>query len=275
MKTKDIIIICSAALIVIVLFSMFALLIWLESENTGLKSRVGSLEEENAKLKETDQNYFSRGIDALKFADSKGGLQSALDIFEQLAAKFPQSPYLHETQQHISYIQKRIGNIERIEVAKIRFESALGSNNFSEASAALEILGGYIPDKGYKTLSARLYEEQNKPLEITINKLISDFGTYKSQRNMQNMYGMLNKRVIVYATFSWIDRSRKELRAYSDGWGKGSVISVFYDGTNMEGYFTDNDPKCCNNRYIITGITRYSNTYELYIKAEKIEVISH
>lgn len=276
MKTKDSIIICSAVSIVIVILFVSALLVWLKAENDTLRAKVDSLERDNAKLKETDQSYFNRGVDTLKIANSKASLQSALDTFGQLVTKFPQSSYFHKTQQYMSDIRKRIADMERIETAKAKFESAIGSKSFSEASSALGTLKGNIPDEEHKALCIRLYEEQNKPLETTINKLVSEFGSYKYRWDTQNAYGMLNKRVRVGATFTSVDRYRKELRACSDGWGEGSTIRVFYEGTNMENDFTNNDPKCCNNRYIVTGITKmYSNVAELYIKAEKIDVIRY
>jgi hypothetical protein len=61
-----------------------------------------------------------------------------------------------------------------------------------------------------------------------------------------------------------------------DGWGKSSRLEIFYGGTNMEDYFTNNDPKCCENRYRVTGKTKiYSNSGDLYVQAEKIDVIQH
>lgn len=86
----------------------------LKAENRALADKVQALEQENAKLKETDQSYFNRGVDALKGADTKATLQSASDIFGQLVEKFPQSPYLPKAQEHIADIQKKIANADKI-----------------------------------------------------------------------------------------------------------------------------------------------------------------
>jgi len=246
----------------------------LKSENAVLKSKVETLEQENTKLKETDQAYFTKGIDAMKSADTKSALQSSLDVFTQLTEKFPNSSYSAKAQQYTADIRKKLANIDRAEAAKVKFEDALNSHKFAEASAALQSLSALIPKDDYKTLASRLHDEKNRPLDTTVNKLVSEFGSYKGRWDLQNAFGMLDKRVKVEVTFTSVDRDRKELRADSDGWGKGSSISVFYDGTNMVDYFTSNDPKCCDNRYVVIGVTKmYSNADQLYIKAERIEQI--
>jgi outer membrane murein-binding lipoprotein Lpp len=244
----------------------------LKSENVALKSKMDALEQENTKLKETDQAYFNRGIDAMKNANTKSSLQSSLDAFTQLTEKFPESSYSAKAQQYVADIREKLTNIDRAETAKVKFEGALNAHKFTEASSALQSLSVLISEDEYKTLASRLYNEKNKPLETTVNKLVSQFGSYKDRLEPQNAFGMLDKRVKIEVTFTMIDRDRKELHAYSDGWAKGSPISVFYEGTNMADYFTDNDPECCDNRYIVVGVTKmYSDSDQLYIKAEKID----
>ncbi len=249
----------------------------LEQENIEigmLRARIQDLEQENAKLKETDQIYFSRALDTFNNATSKASLQSALDMFIELTEKFPRSTYLPKVKQHIAEIQKKISDIERMETIRSAFNNAMASRQFATASAELEKLKLFIPINEHKALSAKLSEEQNKPTETTINRLVSDFGSLMSKFDVKGMLAMDGQRVRVEATFTSIDRGRKELRADSDGWGKGSTLSVFYKGTSMEDHFTDNDPKCCNNRYIVTGVTKiYSNADQLYIKADKIEIV--
>jgi hypothetical protein len=94
--------------------------------------------------------------------------------------------------------------------------------------------------------------------------------------------------VALPATLTSVDRSRRRLKAYSAGWTDGAAVDVDYAGSNMEDYFSSTDPKCCTNRYRITGVVTGdparrvseicrgrsptgSEPQGFYIKAEKIE----
>lgn len=247
----------------------------LRGENEALKAKIALLEQENQELKQTDHSHFSRAVDALNVADSKSSLQAAVDGFTQLINKFPHSQYVPEARQHIGDLRKRISVIDRSQMAMAKFDFALIAHNFDEATKQLTSLKALVTVNEHMKLYRILVNEKNKPLETTINKLVSDFGTLRGSTDMR-YFDLIGMKVRFKATFSAIDRNRKELRAHSTGYGEGSAIDVYYDGTSLEAYFTNNDPKCCDNRYIVTGKTNiYRNTFDLYVKAEEIEVIRH
>jgi hypothetical protein len=178
-----------------------------------LKAENEALKQEIAKLKETDQSYFGKGVDQLKAANSKDSLQASLDTFTQLVEKFPQSPYLPKAHENISSIKQKIADLEKIETGRQKFSAALSEHHFELASAELRKLKSLIPEDEHKTLSEKLYEEKNKPLETTINKLVSEFGT-KNRGWDSSVFKMIDMRVRFDATFTRIDRDRKAL----DGW---------------------------------------------------------
>jgi hypothetical protein len=238
----------------------------LKSENESLKTKVKSLEEEIVKLKETDQNYFNKGVDAFNRAHSQTDYQSAADIFKQLIQKFPNSPYVTQSQHYISEITQKTSDMEKINAETTNFETAINNHNFGAASIALEKLKPLISQEEYNELNKRLYDEKNKPIETTINELVADFGDEGTGPNR-----LFGKVVKFPANFGYIDRGRRELTAYSEGCAKGSSISVFYNGTNMEDYFTRHDPDC-KTRYMVTGKTMiYRNAFILYVQAKSIE----
>lgn len=241
------------------------------TEIAALKTKASALEIENAKLKETDQAYFNKGVDTFTTAKTLAEIKTAHDILKQLVLKFPLSPLVPQANTNISKMEHEIDRVSRLEAVKEQFQSSFAAHNFAAASASLKLLKGSISASDYKGLETRLYEEKHKPIETTINKLVSQFGSYKGNGQIDRALGMVDMRVKLEATFTSINRDRKELDADSEGWGKGSSISVFYEGTNAEEFFTNADPKCCNNRYEVIGVVKmFSNADHLYIKAEKI-----
>lgn len=244
-------------------------------ESKELSAKIASLEQENQELKETDQNYFARAMDAFNTANTKSALQATIDKFTQLIDKFPNSQYVSEARKHIGELRKRISELDRSRLAMARLDSALFTHDFGKANKQLAKLKSLVTDTKYKKLKQIVEKEKNKPLYITINKLISDFGTLNKSWDM-SVFDYKGKNVQFEATFTIIDRESKTLLAYSAGWGKGSSVRVYYDKSNLAQYFTNTDPQCCDNRYIVTGKTNlYRNTGGLYVTAEKINVIRH
>ena len=142
----------------------------LESENIQLRT-------ENAKLKETDQALFSKSVEEHLAANSKESMRLALDTFTELTAKFPKSPLVPNAKQHIAELQKSISDIEQLEDATVKFEDALSAQRFKDAKEALQKLSALVSADERKTLSSRLYEAENQPIEMTVNELVSRFGS--------------------------------------------------------------------------------------------------
>jgi DNA repair exonuclease SbcCD ATPase subunit len=236
----------------------------LESENVRLRT-------ENAKLQETDQALFSKGVEEHLAASSKDGMRLALGTFTELTMKFPKSALAQNAKQHIAELQKSISDIEQLEAARSKFEDALKADRFKDASEALQQLSSLISADERKSLSSRLYEAENRPIEMTVNELVSRFG---SLVRSGNLWDLLGKRVKVEASFGYIARDRKSIEAHNDSsmiGGTGTHVTVFYAGSNMEERFTRGDPDP-QRRYTITGVVRmFANVDEPYILAEIIE----
>ena len=239
-------------------------LVKLDSENVQLRT-------ENANLKETDQAVFSKGVEEHLAVNSKESMQLALGTFTEFTAKFPKSPLVPNAKQHIAELQKSISDIEQLEAARVKFEDALRANRFKDANEALQKLSGLVSADEHKTLSSRLYEAENRPIEMTVNELVSRFG---SLVRSGNLWDLLGKRVKVEASFGYIARDRKSIEAHNDSsmiGGTGTHVTVFYAGSNMEERFTRGDPNPAR-RYTITGtVGTYRNSDDPYIRAEKIE----
>jgi len=257
----------------------------LRAENKSLKNKINvlveentRLVEENTRLKETDQSYYERGVEAYNTAVSKVDFFHAKDIFVQMTEKFPKSSYIQNAKEYIAKGRVKIQKFEAIESNMEKFNSALRSQNFDSANLELKKLKQLISKDTYEELTQRLYEKKNKPLDTTINALVSKFAKLKraeaSKENVNMFMAMIQTgmRVRVPAYFASIDRNRGELSAYSDGGLQGSRIDIYYRGTNMENVFDQRDPDY-GRGYLVTGMARlYSQNYTLYIQAEKIEL---
>jgi hypothetical protein len=258
----------------------------LEGENTALKARVASLDETVRRLQETvrrlqetDQAYLAKAVELLKAAHAQptvANLRAASEAYADVIAKFPASPSVPAARERLNWLLARIKDAIKVEQAQQQMEAAVAAGRFDDARASVEQVKLLIGAATYERLVNRIDEEKSKPTETTINRLVSTWGTREGKRELGGDIGLGGRRVKVDATFASIDRNRKSLNAYSDGWAKGSSLTVFYGGSNLEGHFTDNDPKCCGNRYTVIGTLRvYSNSDDIYIKADRIDVISH
>jgi len=244
-----------------------------------LKQEISIKDTKIRKLSETDEAYFRKGTEQLQEGANKNSeelLAKSISTFTDLIVKFPHTKLKALAEQRILLASKKKKIIKVARDVWRKFDEAMKTQDYNKAAAQLEILKSYIPLSDYKNLQVKLDLEKNKPVETTINKLVSEFGVAKNKYDVKGMYSMRGRRVSFATTFTSIDRSRQALAGMSDGWGKGSRLEVFYAGTELEEHFTNNDPKCCDNRYKVTGVLNiYSNAGELYLKAEKIKVIRH
>ena len=104
-------IIIGMAVVVILLFGTFAVLedSQLTSEkarNAELQKKVESLEREVTALKNTDDNYFQRGVD-LQYA---GKFKEAKEEFEIVITKFPASSLAGMARERLIYVNDAIAH---------------------------------------------------------------------------------------------------------------------------------------------------------------------
>ena len=104
-------IIIGMAVVVILLLGAFTVLedSQLTSEkarNTELQKKIESLEQEVSALKNTDDNYFQRGVD-LQYA---GKFQEAKEAFEIVITKFPASNLAGMARERLIYVNDAIAH---------------------------------------------------------------------------------------------------------------------------------------------------------------------
>jgi TolA-binding protein len=102
-------IIIGMAVLVIALLGIFAVLqdgelTTEKAHNAELQKKVESLEKEVTALKDTDDNYFQRGVD-LQYA---GKYQEAKEQFEIVVAKFPASKLVGLARERLLYLTATI-----------------------------------------------------------------------------------------------------------------------------------------------------------------------
>lgn len=235
----------------------------LKSENQQLKNTITQLQEEIKSLKETDQGYFSVAVDSFNAADNKQKWQQVAEQFKVFQQKFPNSQYVTQAQGYLEQANNKVKELQKVQDGLQRIEESVQKRHWKTARQTLQNIKSAIPTEQYEKLKKHIYEESHKPIQTTINEIISD------------KYNFIGKRVSVPASFSsFVDRNQKELTAYSSGCTDGSQISVFYDKTpkNTIQMFTNNDPDCLDQRWRVIGTVRqYSNAYDVYIQAESIQ----
>jgi tetratricopeptide (TPR) repeat protein len=155
------------------------------TETQELKRTISQLQNELQILKETDQQYFNKGIDAFDKAQtdkSKDGFQSAINIFGQLIQKFPHSIYLAKAKEYSDISNKEISKIETIEKGKSNIEMAISERNYERSIGELNKLKGLIKPDEYKAISEKIYEAKNKPIEVSVRDLKAEPRKYFFKR---------------------------------------------------------------------------------------------
>ena len=76
------------------------------ARNAELQKKVESLEQEVSALKNTDDNYFQRGVD-LQYA---GKFQEAKEAFEIVITKFPTSDLAAKARERLIYVNDAIAH---------------------------------------------------------------------------------------------------------------------------------------------------------------------
>ncbi len=243
----------------------------LEKTITKQKNTISQLQVKIQTLEETDQHYFNVAIDAYNKAQASKtteSYQTTIDDFTLLVQKFPKSPYLADAKTYISTSQKEIGKIKAIKKGKDNIDSAIAKHNFNNAYAALNKIKVLISEGEYKTLSERIYEEKNKPLEVAIRDLVAEPRKYHKKRVKLDSLKIFGNN---------IERGSFDTRL-STGSGftdyDGDVsIEVFYsdveDASSVwRNLSSDRRPTISS---VIGIFNLYSNSYsEGYIRAQKI-----
>lgn len=235
----------------------------LKTENQQLKNTIAQLQEEISSLKETDQGFFSSAVDKFNSASDKQQWQEVANDFKVFGQKFPQSPYTAQAQSYAKQATEKASELQRIDDGINKINNAIQKHHWKTARLTLQSIKNGLSTERYEQLKNYIYEESHKPIQTTINEIISD------------KYNFIGKRVSVLASLSSsVDRNRKEITAFSSGCADGSSVSVFYNKTpkNTIQWFTKNDPVCQGKRWRIVGtVEQYSNDYDIYIQAENIQ----
>lgn len=235
----------------------------LKAENQQLKNTIAQLQEEIKSLKETDQGYFSSAVEKFNTANNKQQWQEVANDFKVFGQKFPQSPYIAQAQSYVQQATSQVNKLQRIDDGIDKINNSVQKQHWKTARQTLQSIKSSLSTERYEQLKNYIYEESHKPIQTTINEIVSD------------KYNFIGKRVRVPASFhSSVDRNRKELTAYNSGCHEGSDISVFYNKTpkNTIQRFTNNNPDCYNQRWQVVGtVEQYSNSYDIYIQAESIQ----
>jgi cell division protein FtsB len=87
-----------------------------KARNAELQSKVASLEQEVAALKETADYYFQSGVDQ----QSAGNLQEAKTAFEAVVARFPTSSLVGSAQQRLTAVNEAIAKAEADRYAEMQ-----------------------------------------------------------------------------------------------------------------------------------------------------------
>lgn len=246
----------------------------LTDENNKFKSELDSVKAELEDLKQTDQYLFSKAkehFDSYNNGYNVSNLGASKDMMDKLLTRFPNSIYKPQASAILKDVNSKLAIIDMVENGESEIKSAISSHEFDKAWATLLSIKKHISADRYSVLNKAIDEEQNKPIDTTINRLISDYGNAK----WKDIDKWENKRVRVYAYFRSIYRYEKKVKA-QDKCVKGEEITVFYSGTNMEDYFIEHDPNCLGlgydtGKYLIIGKLKFFSNGDLYIQAEKIE----
>jgi hypothetical protein len=154
------------------------------------------------------------------------------------------------------------------ENAKLREENATLKARLAESAAR----PGGAPAGGASQVSASAAGKPSSPEPVVVDGLpVVSINRLVSAGTSDATAGLLGKRVRVHAVFTWVDRRRKALTAQAES-GKGSIMDVFYEGTNMEEHFTDNDANS-RQRYAVIGTVQRTR-YRVFLKAESISPIA-
>ena len=88
----------------------------LRNENQQLETKVQTLEQENAKLKETADYHYQQGADRL----SSQEYEEAKSEFETVIEKYPTSPFVPSAKQQLSKVKTELVRIEAQKIAEER-----------------------------------------------------------------------------------------------------------------------------------------------------------
>ncbi len=230
----------------------------LKTENDTLKKQIAEQQQEITNLKETADYHYQQGVTALGAND----YEKAEGEFETVINKYPLSPLCVSAKQSLVKTRAELEKTKKISMGKQDVEASINSHDFDKATQKLNEIRSLISSAEYKDIKSRIYEEANKPIETTINRIVSEFGS----RNL-NLDG---KRLKIRCSFGYIDRKEKSIIAYNDAPGFGSSLKVYYEGSNKESYFTENEPDR-HARYTVIGrACSISDAYGAFINAESI-----
>jgi len=243
----------------------------LEKENKELKQKIAGLEAKVQQLSETDQFYFNKAVDLMNNAvstESKTDYQSAVEAFNQLIQKYPSSSYVSKAKENVTKVNKQILIITTVENGINNINNSISSHDYSMASSELKKLRRLIAKERYSDISQKIYDESNKPLEISPRDLKAEPMKYYDKRVSVGplvVRGNNLERNSFY-TYLYLGPNRYNYDTDVD-------FEVFYDNTP--------DLSACRNVsasedkiiYVVGIYKLYNNDWSRgYIQAQKISI---
>ncbi|MBQ6534093.1 MAG: hypothetical protein IJI37_02895 [Opitutales bacterium] len=246
-----------------------------EEEKEKLRNKLVSLEKENAILKETDQTYFNKAIELFRSAKSISEYKEAEEAFNSLAEKFPNSPYLANANEYKQKIQKEIKRIMQLEDFEKKYNEFIFSKNWNSALNLLENSKNLLNDLDYNQRKDYIDNEKNKPIETTINRLVSLKFSELNNKFLETKNRV--KLIGYFETDAWVDRGNQYI-TITNNIGSGEQINVYYDKLSdaHKSYFIDKNFKYEIEQAwevsVIGRVSMYSDTLKPRIIAESISV---
>lgn len=239
-----------------------------------LELTIAKLEQEISVLKETDQHYFNRAVDLYNAANGLNGYEAAQAAFDKLLQKFPTTSYSAKANEYKADLQKKIDKEKAVATAKQEVDKLFSEKRWDDAKAKLESVKNILGEKEFQQLHQKIDEEQNKPEKYSVNQLV--FWGEKLGYRFTLATGQITKRVEIAGYLGgdiFIDRKNSNFTMYNGFSGyttQGESISVYYDKTDLADFFLNNVFKEKQSVKVIGTVRSYSNSSDIYIRAEKI-----
>lgn len=249
----------------------------LKAELNELQLKYEKLSKENQKLaqeitslKNNAQYYFNQGIDLTKSAEYVSQLEAAKAHFQDVLDKYPTSDLVPMAKKRIEQIDIDIERSNIFNSVSNELNALISKGRFKEALELVENKKKTLGEKDIYSLNQMILDAKNKPLEITANRLVSNFAHLKKdykQSDMDKLKVKLKVRVID------INRDRLSVYAYGENTYGEERIEIFYEDSNMVEAFTDMKADRYHVYEVVGTVKLYSSWDSFYIDAQSINYL--
>lgn len=238
-----------------------------------LKSRIAMLEEENKRLKETDQSYYSSVIDFI----NAGNYEDALNKLNELIYKFPKSSLIKDARKQRIFCTEQIANKKIVSDGITKLNEALSMHDFNNAKDILIKIKPKITESRYENLNKKIYEEENKPLSVTLRELKADPYKYLNKRIKIGPLAVTGntvskKRFYVCALVKSKRPNRSKYNGYDSDYE--ACIGLFYSNTKNKHYWRDLDTQNSSPIINAIGFIDIDWTNDVIFYANEIQLLS-